>query len=219
MNPAPSLLSVSSSDFNVINPADIESVSVLKDASSTSIYGARAANGVVVITTKRGSLGKAKVTARAQVGFSSLARNNWNMMNTAERIAYEKEVGLTDGKDYAALSQIDYNWLEEVFRNDALLQNYDVSVDGSTDKVRYYVSGNFHDQQGISLDSHFRRYNVRANVEAQVAVSTGTSGSSSIPNYDHLDLVGGGSDYLGNSGLSPVSQGNENLEWEKLSVQ
>lgn len=58
-----------------------------------------------------------------------------------------------------------------MFRNDALLQNYDVSVDGSTDKVRYYVSGNFHDQQGISLDSHFRRYNVRANVEAQVAVS------------------------------------------------
>ncbi len=160
-------LPVSSSDFNAINPADIESVSVLKDASSTSIYGARAANGVVVITTKRGSLGKAKVTARAQVGFSSLARNNWNMMNTAERIAYEKEVGLTDGKDYAALSQIDYNWLEEVFRNDALLQNYDVSVDGSTDKVRYYVSGNFYDQQGISLDSHFRRYNVRANVEAQ----------------------------------------------------
>ncbi len=88
-------LPVSSSDFNAINPADIESVSVLKDASSTSIYGARAANGVVVITTKRGSLGKAKVTARAQVGFSSLARNNWNMMNTAERIAYEKEVGLT----------------------------------------------------------------------------------------------------------------------------
>ena len=86
---------ISSSDFNAINPADIESVSVLKDASSTSIYGARAANGVVVITTKRGSLGKAKVTARAQVGFSSLARNNWNMMNTAERIAYEKEVGLT----------------------------------------------------------------------------------------------------------------------------
>ena len=62
-------LPISSSDFNAINPADIESVSVLKDASSTSIYGARAANGVVVITTKRGSLGKAKVTARAQVGF------------------------------------------------------------------------------------------------------------------------------------------------------
>ena len=158
---------ISSSDFNAINPADIESVSVLKDASSTSIYGARAANGVVVITTKRGSLGKAKVTARAQVGFSSLARNNWNMMNTSERIAYEKEVGLAGGKDYSVLGRIDYNWLEEVFRNDALLQNYDIAVDGSTDKVRYYVSGNFYDQQGISLDSHFRRYNVRANVEAK----------------------------------------------------
>lgn len=92
---------ISSSDFNAISPGDIESISVLKDASSTSIYGARAANGVVVITTKRGrTLDEAKVTLRAQSGFSRLAQDDWHMMNTAERIQYEKEIGLDKGQDY-----------------------------------------------------------------------------------------------------------------------
>ena len=92
---------ISSSDFNTLSPNDIESISVLKDASSTSIYGARAANGVVVITSKRGlSLDNAKITLRAQYGFSELAQNNWMMMNTDERIQFEKEVGLDAGKDY-----------------------------------------------------------------------------------------------------------------------
>ena len=83
---------ISSSDFNTLSPNDIESISVLKDASSTSIYGARAANGVVVITSKRGlSMDTAKITLRAQYGFSELAQTNWKMMNTDERIQFEKE--------------------------------------------------------------------------------------------------------------------------------
>lgn len=87
---------VESSSFNSINPSDIESISVLKDASSTSIYGARAANGVVVITTKRGrNVGDANVTFRGQWGFSQLAGSNWDMMNTTERIQYEKKSVLT----------------------------------------------------------------------------------------------------------------------------
>lgn len=84
---------ISSSDFNTISPSDIESISVLKDASSTSIYGARAANGVVVITTKRGtSMDKAKVVFRTQMGFSELASENWTLMNTEERILFEQEL-------------------------------------------------------------------------------------------------------------------------------
>ena len=97
---------ISSSDFNTISPSDIESVSVLKDASSTSIYGARAANGVVVITTKRGTqMDKPKVTLRAQTGFSQLASSKeWSLMNTAERIQFEKEIGLDAGQDYDYLN-------------------------------------------------------------------------------------------------------------------
>ena len=109
---------ISSSDFNTLSPNDIESISVLKDASSTSIYGARAANGVVVITSKRGlSMDKAKVTLRAQYGYSELAQNNWKMMNTNERIQFEKEVGLEAGKDYNLLSKVNVNWLDEVFND------------------------------------------------------------------------------------------------------
>ena len=112
---------ISSSDFNTISPGDIESISVLKDASSTSIYGARAANGVVVITTKRGlAMDKAKVTLRAQYGFSQLASNdNWTMMNTPERIQFEKEIGLDTGQDYEILSRTNVNWLNEVFNDRA----------------------------------------------------------------------------------------------------
>ena len=78
---------ISSSDFNAINPSDIESISVLKDASSTSIYGSRASNGVVVITTKRGRMAeKPIISYRMQLGFSQIAKGNWDLMNTEERI-------------------------------------------------------------------------------------------------------------------------------------
>lgn len=157
---------ISSSDFNTISPSDIESISVLKDASSTSIYGARAANGVVVITTKRGQVAdKARVTLRAQGGFSQLAHGNWNLMNTAERIQYEKEIGITAGQDYAKLGQTNINWLDMVFNDRAPLQNYDVAISGANDKVNYYVSGGFYSQDGIAQGSTFERYNIRTNLE------------------------------------------------------
>ena len=161
---------ISSSDFNTISPSDIESVSVLKDASSSSIYGARAANGVVVITTKRGTaMDAAKVTFRTQVGFSQLAHGNWNLMNTAERIEFEKMVGLDAGKNYDKLSQTDINWLDVVFNRAALLQSYDLSVSKATDKMNYYVSGSFYDQDGIAQGSTFRRFNLRANTDVRAS--------------------------------------------------
>ncbi len=161
---------ISSSDFNTISPSDIESVSVLKDASSTSIYGARAANGVVVVTTKRGrSMDKPQIVFRSQLGFSNIAHGNWNLMNTEERIQYEKEIGFDHGQDYDVLRKTDVNWLDEVFHQNALLQNYDLSVSSATDKLNYFVSGSFYDQEGIALASNFRRYNLRANADVKAA--------------------------------------------------
>ena len=170
---------IASSDFNTISPGDIESISVLKDASSTSIYGARAANGVVVITTKRGlSMDKAKVTLRAQYGFSQLASDGkWTMMNTPERIQFEKEIGLDTGQDYDLLSRTNVNWLKEIFNDRAPLQNYEISVNRATDRLNYYVSGGFYDQDGIAQNSSFRRYNMRANAEVKASnwLKIGTS--------------------------------------------
>lgn len=161
---------ISSSDFNAISPSDIESVSVLKDASSSSIYGARAANGVVVITTKRGTTSdNAKVTFRSQWGISQLAHGKWNLMNTTERIDFEKEIGLDAGKNYDILSKTNVNWLDVVFNDRALLHSYDLSISRATDKMNYYVSGSFYDQDGIAMGSTFRRYNMRANTDVRAS--------------------------------------------------
>lgn len=161
---------ISSSDFNAISPSDIESVSVLKDASSSSIYGARAANGVVVITTKRGTTSdNAKITFRSQLGISQLAHGSWNLMNTSERIEFEKEIGLDAGKNYDILSKTDINWLDVVFNDRAVLHSYDLSMSRATDKMNYYVSGSLYDQDGIAQGSTFRRYNMRANTDVKAS--------------------------------------------------
>lgn len=161
---------ISAADFNTINPADIENLSVLKDASSTAIYGARAANGVVVITTKRGRQSeRAMIEFRTQLGVGRLAYGNWDLMSTPERIQYEKEIGLTEGKDYAFLSKTNVNWLDAVYRDNALLQSYELSVSGADDKTNYYVSGGFYDQDGIAIGSHFRRYSFKTNLERKAA--------------------------------------------------
>lgn len=112
---------------------------------------------------------QAQVAFRAQYGFSQLARAKWNMMNTAERIRFEKEVGLDAGQDYDVLSRTDVNWLDAVFNDSAPLQSYEVSVNRATENLNYYVSGGFYDAEGIAQSSSFRRYTLRANTDAKVA--------------------------------------------------
>lgn len=183
---------ITSSDFNTLSPNDIESVSVLKDAASASIYGARASNGVVIITTKRGvAMDKAQVTFRAQYGVSQMTRAKWDMMNTAERIQYEKEVGLTANKDYDILAKTDINWLNEVFDSSAPVQNYELSVNRATDKANYYVSGGFYDQDGIAQSSKFRRYNLRTNAEVR-ANNWLKVGTSSMGAYEEVEQADDG---------------------------
>lgn len=173
---------VSSSEFSAINPGDIESCSVLKDASSTSIYGARAANGVIVVSTKRGKLGeKGQVKLRAQYGFSNLAYGHWTQMDTKQRLDYEELIGVrTPGMyDREALEKTDVNWRDLVFRDKAPTQSYDLSVGGGSAMLRYFVSGGFFSQQGVAIGSDFKRGTLRANVEAQAnkwfRVGTNTS--------------------------------------------
>lgn len=171
---------IESSDFNTINPADIASMSVLKDAASTSIYGARAANGVVVITTRKGAKAdRPRIDYRMQLGFSQIAGNKWDLMNTEQRIQYEKEVGLTAGKDYDLLSKTDICWLDEVYNSAAMLQSYELSVSGADEKTSYYVSGGYYNQEGTALGSDFARFSFRANLERKAAkwLKIGTNAS------------------------------------------
>ena len=194
-------VAISASDFNTINPADIESMSVLKDASSTSIYGARAANGVIVITTKRGrNMDRPNINYRMQLGVSSLAHGNWDLMNTAERIQYEKEIGMTAGQNYNYLSKIDVNWMDVVFNDSAMLQSHELSVSGATDKTNYYFSGGYYDQEGIAPGSLFERYSMRFNFEQQMADWL-KMGTNTMFNYQNIQQADEGAYAL----VTPIS--------------
>lgn len=194
-------VAISASDFNTINPSDIESMSVLKDASSTSIYGARAANGVIVITTKRGrNMERPVIRYAMQLGISAIAQGNWDLMNTAERIKYEKEIGLDTGKDYSFLSKTDVNWMDAIYKDDALLQSYELSVSGATDRTNYYVSGGYYNQDGIAPGSGFERYSMRVNFD-QVMAKWLKMGSNTMFNYQNISQADEGSYNL----LTPIS--------------
>ena len=184
-----------------INAEDIETFDILKDAAATAMYGARAMNGVIVITTKRGRMAeRAKINYRMQLGFSQIAYGNWDLMDTGERIQYEKEIGFTDGKNYNVLGKTNVNWLDEVFNDAALLQNYELSVSGATDKTNYYVSGGYYNQEGIAVGSAFERFSLRANVEQQAAKWL-KLGTNTMMNYQTIERAESGQYTL----VTPIS--------------
>lgn len=151
-----------------INPNDIESIEVLKDISATAIYGSRGANGVILITTKKGKQGekKASISYGYSLGFSNVTKH-LDLMNAAEwaqfqKTYYNNKGGYTD-EQIAALGK-GTNWQDAVLRT-ALQQSHELSINGGTDKGRYAFSANYTDQDGIILNSGFQRYNFHTNAE------------------------------------------------------
>lgn len=190
--------------FSAINPNDIESISVLKDASSTSIYGARAANGVVVITTKRGRVNdNGQITVRAQYGVSKLAYGEWDLMNTTERLNFEEEIGVRKPGTYDRdlLERTNVDWRDVVYNDAAPLVSIDLQTSGGTaNGFNYYVSGNIHSQDGIALGSDYKRYTLRANLEAKVNKWFKVGTNASFAYEDISEAVSG--DY---NSVTPIS--------------
>ncbi|HET6767432.1 MAG TPA: TonB-dependent receptor [Chitinophagaceae bacterium] len=163
---------VSTADFATLNPADIESYNVLKDASATSIYGSRGANGVIVINTKRGAAGKTTVNYDFQYGFSALPHNKLRLMNSAEKLDYEVNYDRPDGMnpfgwtqtEIDSLSKID-NKLDEILFKKGKTQQHQLSLSGGNDKTRFYISGSIFDQEGIVISTGLKRYTGRVNLE------------------------------------------------------
>ncbi|PGH37560.1 MAG: SusC/RagA family TonB-linked outer membrane protein, partial [Candidatus Nephrothrix sp. EaCA] len=175
-----------------INPSDIESIEILKDASATAIYGSRGANGVVIITTKRGSYGKSQISVDTSYGIQEVA-NKLEMLNSKQYAEY-----LADGRDNAwvyasrtgkitdanevrsAATKVrpefrnpesiatDTDWQDVLFRT-APVRNVQVSATDGNEKAKYFISGGYFSQEGVIINSYYNRFNLRVNVDAQIA--------------------------------------------------
>ncbi|MEJ1239211.1 TonB-dependent receptor [Chryseolinea sp. T2] len=172
------------SPLSTINPNDIESVDVLKDASATAIYGARGANGVVLITTKRGKSGVTRVSYEGYYGVQQV-RKMLDVMNASEFAQLENETFKTNVYADPAAEGEGVDWQKLIFRS-APIQNHQLSVNGGTDKTQLALSLNYFDQDGIIIASNFKRYSLRLNLDHKISdrIKIGTSimGSYNVNN-------------------------------------
>ena len=161
-----------------INPADIESVTVLKDAAATAIYGSRAANGVIVITTKKGSEGKLNVNLDIKQGFVSMGNNNMDFANAQETVdlfiqgrmaaqggTYDESLNYFKSL-YGWDGTSSYDWMDKITRN-GYYQDYNVNVQGSSGKTGYFFSLGYLDTDGLIIGSDMNRYSGRLNLETK----------------------------------------------------
>ena len=198
---------ISSSGLDGINPSDIQSMEILKDASSTAIYGSRGSNGVILITTKQGSEGKAQVTFDASVGLSTV-RKQYDLLN-----AYEYATALNDIRGSSTISAEDLeaykngtkgiNWTDLLTRT-GITQDYRLAISGGNEKVKYLISGNVLDQEAITIMSDYKRYGIRANIDSEVkpwlTISAKLNASSLHKNNE------GGANWLHVTNFSPTME-------------
>ena len=160
------------SPLSTINPSDIVSMEILKDASATAIYGAQGSNGVVLITTKRGKAGEAKFTYDGMVAVQRQTKR-LDMMNLREYAQFYNDfssTGQLDESNYYAdpsLLGVGTNWQDAIFQT-ALQHQHQISAQGGTEKIKYYVSASYMDQDGTLIGSNFNRYSFRTNLDAQL---------------------------------------------------
>ncbi|MBZ4033539.1 TonB-dependent receptor [Flavobacterium sp. 17A] len=191
--------------LSTINPADIESIEVLKDASATAIYGSRGANGVVIITTKKGTKGQDNISYQGYFGFQNISKK-LKLMNASEWASLRNDVqasigqapSFTDAQIEAFKTSGNYDWQSAAFRTAAPVQSHNLSFSGGDERSRYSVSAGYFDQEGIVLGSDFKRISLRANYERNysqnfkfgvnanytysLANGVGTAGSGRTPN-------------------------------------
>jgi len=164
--------------LSTINPNDIESIEILKDASATAIYGSRGANGVVIVTTKRGKTGQSGADFETFTGWQRVTRmlelgnamDQLNMKNEQlANLGFASRYGNPTGPYPKPVAEYGEgtNWQKEIFRT-APIQSYQLSVTGGNDKVRYLLSGNYFDQDGIVIANNFKRYVARVNIDAKI---------------------------------------------------
>lgn len=156
--------------LSMLNDKDIESVTTLKDASATSIYGSRAANGVIFITTKKGRTEeKAQITISQSVGWSQLANAINNQMNSSELLQFQLENGIITPDQYQTykLHGANTNWQKYYFDNAAPMYNTDFSLRGGSGNTTYFVSASYKNQNSLTKVGHLKRYTLRSNLDTK----------------------------------------------------
>ena len=204
-----------------INPSDIESMTVLKDASSTSIYGSRAANGVILITTKSGKKGKPVFKFSSKYGVSEVLNDNdYRMMNGEEAYGYVRQGILNAGLDVNTVEGGFYatetlpgdvetvNWMDYALEQ-AVYQNYEFSATGGDDKNKFFVSGGYMDQEGVMISTGLERYSFRANLDSKLSKKLTLGVRVSMSYTDMKDRPNNGLYYV-----NPIAASSWNFPWE-----
>ena len=188
----------------MLNPNDIASIEILKDASATSIYGSRGANGVVLITTKRGEVGKPVLQYDMYYGIQTPAKT-LDLLNAQEFAEYRNQRAINSGEPVPFIGATPAfptpeslgegtDWQDEVLRN-ASIQNHQLAVNGGTETVRYNISANYFSQDGIVINSDFKRGGLRANLDFEIndklKIGTNLTFSRSISNIGQVESGGG----------------------------
>lgn len=150
-------------NIRFLSPNDITDIQILKDASSAAIYGSRAANGVILISTKRGSIEKAAIALNSQITANKVNKS-FDVLNTQQYIDLQKEIGLVTLPDDL---QDQTNWFEETYKT-GFQQNHQLSISDGTERLRYYLSGGYLSDNGVLAGSFFKRYNFRANIDNNI---------------------------------------------------
>lgn len=173
-----------------LNPADIESMSILKDAASTAIYGSQGANGVIVVTTKKGKAGKATINASVKMGISQLNQGHMEMMDGAELYDYYKSFSNQEKINFPRWNQdlrnSNYDWFKENTKL-GFAQDYNISASGGSEKIRTYISAGYYGETGAVKDFDYKRYNFRFNVDYQITDWLKLKPLVSASRYDKMD--------------------------------
>jgi len=193
-----------------INPSDIESIDVLKDASAAAIYGARAANGVIIVTTKRGKEGRTSMTYDGYYGVQTV-RRKLDVLDVAGYTALQADLG----RDFSSFANQPFvDWQDEVF-SAAPMQSHNISASGGTERMNFNISGGYFNQEGIELATGFERYSVKANADIKVGDRIKIGESVNISFTDRLvqSEPGRAPAFVGaqNAPFTPVFDSNGNF--------
>ena len=176
-----------------INPADIENMEVLKDGSATAIYGSRAAAGVILITTKKGTKGRGRVSYDAYIGFNNVLKR-FDLLNAQEFVTIANEKLANAGQPLRAnmdANQTNTDWQDQVLTKNAAIHNHTLSASGGSEKTSYYMSLNYSQQQGIIISNYNKAYRARINVEHEASKFIKVGNNITISRQDDGDQNNG----------------------------